>query len=336
MPTYTPDLPFIEVASDIFNFEAKQYLLTVDYYSKFVELDCLKDVTARSVIEALKQQFCRHGIPKKLQSYSGSQCMSEEFSQFCKGYGIAHDIVSPKYQRDNGEAERAIQTVKRLWKKSVDKYLALLDYRTTPLGGINLSPAQLLMGRRPRNTLPCNRTLLMPARYDHHLVRSRLDAQKEKQKHYHDKPSMSGLPPLQPGDNVRMLPNPEARHWIPAVVAARHNSPRSYLVRTPNNVYRRNRLHLRRVPHSANVGPVESQPPSRFYSSQDMRDFPDPTAQQDTPVENCCKSPSPSEQESESQSFPTVSSPRATASPRNTKFITRSGRAVNPPRRLDL
>ena len=88
-----------------------------------------------------------------------------------------------------------------------------------------------------------------------------------------------------------MLPNPEARHWIPAVVEARHNSPRSYLARSPNNVYRRNRLHLRRVPHSANVGPVESQPPSRFYSSQDMRDFPDPTAQQDTPVENCCKSP---------------------------------------------
>ena len=262
--------------------------------------------------------------------------MSEEFSQFCKGYGIAHDIVSPKYQRANGEAERTIQMVKSLWKKSADKHLALLDYRTTPLEGINLSPAQLLMGRRPKNTLPCNCALLTPSQYDHHLMRSHLDAQKEKQKHYHDKPSMSGLPPLQPGVSVGMLPNPEARHCIPVVVEACHNSPRSYMVRTPNNVYRCNRLHLRRVPHSANVGLVQSQPPSRFSPSQDVRDLPDSTSQQVTPVENCCQSPNPSEQAPESQSLPTVSSPRAAASPKDTKFITRSGRAVNPPRHLDL
>ena len=113
MPTCTPDLPFIEVASDIFDFEAKQYLLTVDYYSKFVEVDCLKDVTARSVIEALKQQFGQHVIPEKLRSDSGSQYMSEEFPQFCKVCGITHNILSPKFQSANGEAERAIQTVNK-------------------------------------------------------------------------------------------------------------------------------------------------------------------------------------------------------------------------------
>jgi len=39
--------------------------------------------------------------------------MSEEFSQFSKEYGITYNIVSPKFQSDNGKAERAIQTVKK-------------------------------------------------------------------------------------------------------------------------------------------------------------------------------------------------------------------------------
>ena len=51
------------------------------------------------------------------------------------------------YPKANGEVERAVQTVKKLWRKNDDKHLALLDYRTTPLPDIDLSPAQLLMGR---------------------------------------------------------------------------------------------------------------------------------------------------------------------------------------------
>ena len=45
-----------------------------------------------------------------------------------------------------GEAERAVQTVKRLLKKSDDPYLALLAYRTSPLKS-GYGPAEVLMGR---------------------------------------------------------------------------------------------------------------------------------------------------------------------------------------------
>ena len=44
--------------------------------------------------------------------------------------------------------------------KCEDKQLALLDYRTTPMDSFNMSQAQLLMGRRPRNTLLASQDLL--------------------------------------------------------------------------------------------------------------------------------------------------------------------------------
>jgi hypothetical protein len=67
-------------------------------------------------------------------------------------------MSSPHYPQRNGEVERTVKTVKQMWKKAKDKYKALLDYRSTPQQGINLPPAQLLLGRRPRNMLPMAKT----------------------------------------------------------------------------------------------------------------------------------------------------------------------------------
>ena len=150
--TPVPDLPYQEVGTDIFDFEGKQYIITVDYYSQFIAVDELPNEKACTVISMLKSQFATHGIPQILRSDCGTQFMSREFQQFCQQWNITHLPSSPYFQSSNGEAERAVKTVKSLWRKGNDKYLALLDHRTTPLPGINLSPAQLLMSRRPRNT----------------------------------------------------------------------------------------------------------------------------------------------------------------------------------------
>ena len=105
----------------------------------------------------------------------------------------------------------AVQTVKMLWKKSKDKHLALLDYRTTPLASCKLSPAQLLMGRRPRNLLPTAKPLLQPKSYDTTDIRQRFREDKTKQKHYYDNKSGKPLPALTPGDPVRMTPLPGSK-----------------------------------------------------------------------------------------------------------------------------
>ena len=80
-PTPLPDLPWIEVASDIFDFEREQYLLTIDYYSRFIEVDKLSDLSSSTTIETLKSQFARHGIPEILRSDNGPQYSSREFER---------------------------------------------------------------------------------------------------------------------------------------------------------------------------------------------------------------------------------------------------------------
>ena len=125
-------------------------------------------------------------------SHNGPQFSSSEFQEFCKGYGFKHTTTSPHYPKANGEVDRAIQTVERLWGKNDDKHLALLDYRTTPLPDIELSPAQLLMGRQLRNKLPVMECLLQPERNNQQEVSRYLET-KETQKKYH------AIPPCKQG-----------------------------------------------------------------------------------------------------------------------------------------
>ena len=323
IPTETPGLPFIMVGTDLFNFESNTYLLTVDYYSKFIEVDRLQDLRSKATIEVLKAQFCRHGIPEVIRNDGGPQFASKDFARFCKEYGIAHKTSSPHFPSANGEVERAVQTVKRLWRKATDKQLALLDYRTTPLEGVNLSPAQLLMGRRPRNKLPSLRELLTPTAYNRRDVIQRLNQQKANQKFYHDSKSASDLPPLLPGDQVRMAPNPGSKRWNPAIVVKRHVSPRSYIVESGGHEYRRNRRHLHRSTEAANT----------------TEDCPDLSADDGKPHLNNDQSPSPPTEpcdgpSSQQQEPATTSS--AEASQPEEQYTTRRGRAVRCPQRLDL
>ena len=154
----------------------------------------------------------------------------------------------------HGGAERAIHTVKRQWRKSEDQQLALLDYRTTPLEGLNLSPAQLLMGRRPRNTLPASKELLRPGNHDTQKVKKHFDEQKAKQKSYYDhRRGVKGLPPLDKGTPVCISPLPGTNNWLPGKVVTHYNKPRSYVVQAGNQLYRRNRKHLRVSTEVANA-----------------------------------------------------------------------------------
>ena len=97
----------------------------------------------------------RYGIPEQLISDNGPQFASKEMKMFSASYGFEHVTSSPHYPQGNGQAERTVQTTKRLLSSRADPALSLLSYRTTAMPWCGYSPAELLMGgHRLRTQLP--------------------------------------------------------------------------------------------------------------------------------------------------------------------------------------
>ena len=161
MPSNLPDRPWQKVATDLFHLQKMDYLLVIDYFSRYIEIAKLSQTTSLEVVKHLKSIFARHGIPKIIMLDNGSQFSSHSFEEFSTEYGFTHLTSSPTFSQSNGEAERAVKTVKLLLKKEKDPHLALLSYRTTPLQN-GYSPAELLMGRRLRTTVPVLRSYSTP------------------------------------------------------------------------------------------------------------------------------------------------------------------------------
>ena len=80
---------------------------------------------------------------------------AELYAEFAKKYQFHHITSSLYHPQGNGEAERAIGTIKNMLKKCDDPYLALLSYCSTPLP-IGYSPSQLLMSRILHSSVPVN------------------------------------------------------------------------------------------------------------------------------------------------------------------------------------
>lgn len=85
-----------------------------------------------------------------MQSDNGPQYSSREFRLFAEQYGFKHTTSSPlpgkwKSRKRGADCKKAAAS-------NSDEYLAL-SYRSSPLG-CGLSPAELLMNRKLRDTLP--------------------------------------------------------------------------------------------------------------------------------------------------------------------------------------
>ena len=254
IPHQLPDRPWEEVSADYFTLHTQDYLLIVDYYSKYPEVIPMATKTAEATIKAMKTIFARHGIPNKLIA-DNMPFNSKKFHQFSRQWNFEVITSSPTYPQSNGLAERNVQTVKKLLKKAKeggnDEALALLELRNTPVTGTPYSPAQLLMNRRLRGCLPLTAKALKPSVPIE--AKTLLQDCQKKQKHYYDRHSKS-LPPLTQDDVVRYQ---TPTSWEPAVITQKHSAPRSYnLVTASGNIIRRNRRHLKSTQETRpNVAP---------------------------------------------------------------------------------
>ena len=166
LPHDIPRLPWVKIGCDLFYQSGEYYLITVDYYSRFFEVDRVgSNAYAHQIVSCLKKQFARYGIPSVLVSDNGPQFTSALFQKFIKDWEIAPKTSSPNFPQSNGVAERTVQTAKDILTKTDltgdDFELAMLEYRNTPVDGL-ASPAQTLMSRNLISIVPCTGELLSP------------------------------------------------------------------------------------------------------------------------------------------------------------------------------
>ena len=122
-----------------------------------------------------------------------------------------------------------MQTFKGMLKKadeeSRDPYLALLEFRNTPIPGLQYTPSPMLMSRLLRSKLSTKQTLLQPKVVQAH---DDLTRRQQRQKLYYANRALP-LQTLSPDDVVR---HQRGKVWEPAVVISAHVNPRSYLVQS--------------------------------------------------------------------------------------------------------
>ena len=127
--------PWEKVGANLCYFSGRVLLVVSDYFSNFIEVDSVSAKNSKAVIRSLMATFNRNGVPDSVVT-------------------------------DNGKAENAVRTVKRLFTKcraaGVTESQALLDWRNNPGEGLDASPAQRFFGRRCKTLLPTTEALLRP------------------------------------------------------------------------------------------------------------------------------------------------------------------------------
>lgn len=267
-PHPVPSFPWEKIGVDIFCYNRKDYLLVVDYFSKFPLVLRIEDKAASTVCSSLRSLFAMFGVPVTLFA-DNMPFASQYMRKFAAEWDFEIVTSSPGFPQSNGQAERAIQTVKSLFKKSeqtsTDSAIALMNYTATPLTGSSKSPAELFYNRQIRTKIPVNVSKLVPG---HATVnRQQLIDRQDKYKEVFDR-NAKDLPPLKPGDvvRVRQLDSELTR----GVVTSVHQSPRSYIVETERgSTLRRNRRHL--------ISTKEPRPDTRPMDTEQLSPAVSPT-----------------------------------------------------------
>lgn len=168
--------PFERVHVDLFEFQKSMYLVFVDSYSKFINIDLVQQYNAFNVIEKLRILFSAYGLPKILVSDNGPPFNSYDFKMFFKANGIEVLNSPPYHPESNGLAERAVQTSKNSFRKFVldtennfQKYMLdpnnkrrslqmmidnfHINYRNTPSTVTGFCPTELIFSYKPRTLI---------------------------------------------------------------------------------------------------------------------------------------------------------------------------------------
>ena len=128
-------------------------LVLQDHFSKYVVTYVVKDQTARTAAETLRNgYFGLFGTPAYLVSDQGKAFTGHVITHLCELYGVQKLRTSPYHAQTNGQVERMISKLEEDRKACWSEHLPelLLAYNATHSAVTGYSPYYLLFSRRPR------------------------------------------------------------------------------------------------------------------------------------------------------------------------------------------
>jgi transposase InsO family protein len=81
--------------------------VTIDKFTKWVEVEPVCTILARSAVKFIRGLVCRFGVPNRIIIDNGSQFTSGLFREYCASADIKICFASVAYPRSNGQAECA-------------------------------------------------------------------------------------------------------------------------------------------------------------------------------------------------------------------------------------
>jgi transposase InsO family protein len=131
-------------------------LVAMDYFTKWIEVVPLKNMTYKEVIEfIMKHIIHRFGIPQTLTTNQGTSFVSGQVRDFIESYKIRLLNSSSYYAQTNGQAESSNKTLIKLIEKKIDNNPrrwhevlseALWAHRISRHGATKVTPFELVYG----------------------------------------------------------------------------------------------------------------------------------------------------------------------------------------------
>ena len=106
-----PPHPWHTLGSDLFYFQRIDFLVIVDYFSKYLIVRKIPNSTSSAVIKELGLIFSEFGSPLVFRSDNGPCYSSQEFKFFMQNWLVKHRTSSPHYLQSNGLAESMVKVL---------------------------------------------------------------------------------------------------------------------------------------------------------------------------------------------------------------------------------
>ena len=102
-----PRKPWRDLALDLMGRlpTGESLLVTVDYFSRWIEVDVVRNTASSAIIRCLINYFTRHGIPETLRTDNGSNLVRHGLEEFLDQLGTKHKKTIPLWPRANEEVE---------------------------------------------------------------------------------------------------------------------------------------------------------------------------------------------------------------------------------------